>query len=63
MWQECAAVGMPRAIVVTHLDAARADFDELAAVCQDVLGGDDPDAVIPSTSPRSASGAPTAAPR
>ncbi|WP_369201440.1 elongation factor G-like protein EF-G2 [Streptomyces sp. PU-14G] len=47
VWQECAAVGMPRALVVTHLDAARADFDEMAAVCQDVLGGDDPDAVIP----------------
>lgn len=47
VWQECAAVGMPRAIVVTHLDAARADFDEVVADCQDALGGDDPDAVIP----------------
>ncbi|MFI8852850.1 elongation factor G-like protein EF-G2 [Streptomyces sp. 891-h] len=47
VWQECAAVGMPRAIVLTHLDAARADFDEMTAVCQEVLGGDDPDAVIP----------------
>ncbi|MGI5351147.1 elongation factor G-like protein EF-G2 [Streptomyces sp. CA-250714] len=47
VWQECAAVGMPRAIVVTHLDAARADFDEMTAVCQQILGGDDPDAVIP----------------
>ncbi|GAA2593167.1 elongation factor G-like protein EF-G2 [Streptomyces axinellae] len=47
VWQECAAVGMPRAIVVTHLDAARADFDEMTAVCQKALGGDDPDAVIP----------------
>ncbi|RCG27697.1 elongation factor G-like protein EF-G2 [Streptomyces diacarni] len=46
-WEECAAVGMPRALVVTHLDAARADFDEMVTVCQDVLGGDDPDAVIP----------------
>src|SRR5690606_425461 len=25
VWDECAAVGMPRAIVVTHLEAARAD--------------------------------------
>lgn len=47
VWEECAAVGMPRAIVVTHLDAARADFDEMAAVCQRAFGGDDPDAVIP----------------
>ncbi|MBO8190763.1 elongation factor G-like protein EF-G2 [Streptomyces oryzae] len=47
VWQECAAVGMPRAIVITHLDAARADFDEMTAICQETLGGDDPDAVIP----------------
>ncbi|OEV11426.1 elongation factor G-like protein EF-G2 [Streptomyces nanshensis] len=47
VWEECAAVGMPRAIVVTHLDAARADFDEMVAVCQSAFGGDDPDAVIP----------------
>ncbi|MDJ1132333.1 elongation factor G-like protein EF-G2 [Streptomyces iconiensis] len=47
VWEECAAVGMPRAIVITHLDAARADFDEMTALCQRVFGGDDPDAVIP----------------
>lgn len=47
VWEECAAVGMPRAIVVTHLDAARADFEEMVSVCQSVFGGDDPDAVIP----------------
>ncbi|MQY11931.1 Elongation factor G-like protein [Streptomyces sp. RB5] len=47
VWEECAAVGMPRAIVVTHLDAARADFDEMTAVCRRVFGGDDPDAVLP----------------
>ncbi len=28
LWEECAAVGMPRAVVVTKLDKARADFDE-----------------------------------
>ncbi|MGW7520615.1 elongation factor G-like protein EF-G2 [Streptomyces sp. NPDC054796] len=47
LWDECAIVGMPRAIVVTHLDAARADFEEMTAICQRVFGGDDPDAVIP----------------
>lgn len=47
VWEECAAVGMPRALVVTHLDAARADFDEMVAVCRRVFGGDDPDAVLP----------------
>lgn len=47
VWDECAAVGMPRAIVITHLDAARADFEEMVAVCRQTFGGDDPDAVIP----------------
>ncbi|MFF9015449.1 elongation factor G-like protein EF-G2 [Streptomyces sp. NPDC014870] len=47
VWEECAAVGMPRAIVVTHLETARTGFDELTAVCSEVLGGDDPDAVLP----------------
>jgi elongation factor G len=47
VWDECAAVGMPRAIVVTHLDAARADFEDTVQVCQDAFGGEDPDAVIP----------------
>ncbi|MTE18213.1 elongation factor G-like protein EF-G2 [Streptomyces sp. TRM43335] len=47
VWEECAAVGMPRALVVTHLEAARADFDEMTEVCRRVFGGDDPDAVLP----------------
>ena len=34
LWEECAAVGMPRAVVVTKLDKQRADFDESVAVCQ-----------------------------
>ncbi|MFE0737075.1 elongation factor G-like protein EF-G2 [Streptomyces sp. NPDC058855] len=47
VWEECAAVGMPRAVVVTHLDTARTDFTELTAVCADLFGRDDPDAVLP----------------
>ncbi|GAA2501053.1 elongation factor G-like protein EF-G2 [Streptomyces gobitricini] len=47
VWEECAAVGMPRAIVVTHLDTARVDFDELTRVLARTFGGDDPDAVLP----------------
>ncbi|MFI1941353.1 elongation factor G-like protein EF-G2 [Streptomyces purpureus] len=47
VWEECAAVGMPRAIVVTHLDTARTSFDELTKVCGQIFGGDDPDAVLP----------------
>ncbi|MFF4102485.1 elongation factor G-like protein EF-G2 [Streptomyces sp. NPDC001903] len=47
VWDECAAVGMPRAIVVTHLEAARADYAQMATVCGENFGADDPDAVIP----------------
>ncbi|OIJ66657.1 elongation factor G-like protein EF-G2 [Streptomyces mangrovisoli] len=47
VWEECAAVGMPRAIVVTHLEAARADFDEMTRICAEAFGADDPDAVLP----------------
>ncbi|MYS09903.1 elongation factor G-like protein EF-G2 [Streptomyces sp. SID6041] len=47
IWEECAAVGMPRAIVVTHLDTARTDFAELTGVCASLFGHDDPDAVLP----------------
>ena len=43
LWEECAAVGMPRAVVVTKLDKERADFDEIVAICQRVFG----DGVLP----------------
>jgi elongation factor G len=38
LWEECAAVGLPRAVVVTKLDSARADFDEMVLICQRVFG-------------------------
>jgi elongation factor G len=38
LWEECAAVGLPRAVVVTQLDRPRADFDEAVALCQRTLG-------------------------
>ncbi|MFJ6779933.1 elongation factor G-like protein EF-G2 [Streptomyces yangpuensis] len=47
VWDECEAVGMPRAIVVTHLEAARSDYTQMTAVCGEIFGADDPDAVIP----------------
>ncbi|MFD9441641.1 elongation factor G-like protein EF-G2 [Streptomyces sp. NPDC060006] len=47
VWEECAAVGMPRAIVVTHLESARADFEEMTRICAQAFGADDPDAVLP----------------
>jgi elongation factor G len=43
LWEECASVDMPRAVVVTRLDHQRADFDESVAVCQRVFG----DSVLP----------------
>ncbi|GGU61215.1 translation elongation factor 2 (EF-2/EF-G) [Streptomyces cavourensis] len=47
VWEECALVGMPRAIVVTHLDTARTSFEEMTRICAETFGGDDPDAVLP----------------
>lgn len=38
LWDECAAVDMPRAIVVTKLDHPRADFDETVAIARRVFG-------------------------
>jgi elongation factor G len=39
LWEECAAIGMPRAVAVTKLDAGRADFEDTVAICQRVFGG------------------------
>jgi elongation factor G len=38
LWDECAALGMPRAIVVTKLDKENTDFPETLALCQRVFG-------------------------
>jgi len=43
LWQECAAVGMPRAVVLTKLDHPRSDYDGTLAACQDAFG----DKVLP----------------
>ncbi len=43
LWEECAAVGMPRAVVVTKLDAPRADYDEALFAAQSAFG----DGVLP----------------
>ncbi|NEC04070.1 elongation factor G-like protein EF-G2 [Streptomyces sp. SID7909] len=47
LWEECAAVAMPRALVVAHLDTARTPFDAMTRICGELFGGDDPDAVLP----------------
>lgn len=38
LWEECAAVGMPRAVAVTKIDHPRADYDEVVAQCQEAFG-------------------------
>jgi elongation factor G len=37
-WEECAAVGMPRGVVVARCDHARADLEATVAACQDTFG-------------------------
>ncbi|OBJ62521.1 elongation factor G-like protein EF-G2 [Mycobacterium sp. 1423905.2] len=43
LWRECNQVGMPRAVVITKLDHARANYDEALAAAQDAFG----DKVLP----------------
>ena len=38
LWRECAEVGMPRAVVVTKLDQARADYDGILEAAQQAFG-------------------------
>ncbi|MEV5709579.1 elongation factor G-like protein EF-G2 [Actinoallomurus sp. NPDC052274] len=38
LWEECALVGMPRAVVITKIDQQRGDFDEVLTACQDAFG-------------------------
>ena len=43
VWRECAEVGMPRVVVVTKLDHARADYDRVVAEAKAAFG----DGVLP----------------
>ena len=47
IWEECARLGTPRAVVVTKLDAPRASLAAAVAGCQRVFGGADGQAVLP----------------
>jgi elongation factor G len=38
LWEECAAVGMPRAVVITKIDHQRGDFEQAMAACRDAFG-------------------------
>ncbi len=38
LWEECAAVGMPRAVVITKIDHHRAEFEATLTACRDAFG-------------------------
>ena len=38
LWEECAAVGMPRAVVITKIDHQRGDFADALASCREAFG-------------------------
>ena len=38
LWDECAAVGTPRAVVITKIDHQRGDFDEALNACRTAFG-------------------------
>ncbi|WP_035935577.1 elongation factor G-like protein EF-G2 [Knoellia aerolata] len=42
LWRECDAAGMPRAVAVTRLEHARADFDDTVATLRRVFGDAQP---------------------
>jgi elongation factor G len=52
LWDECAAVGMPRAVVITKIDHGRADFATVLSECQGAFG----EGVLPLYLPVSAAG-------
>ncbi|HYZ53865.1 MAG TPA: elongation factor G-like protein EF-G2 [Streptosporangiaceae bacterium] len=38
LWEECARVGMPRAVVITKIDHHRADFEAALSACREAFG-------------------------
>ena len=38
LWDECGAVGMPRAVVITKVDHQRADYEATLAACREAFG-------------------------
>jgi elongation factor G len=50
LWEECAGVGMPRAVVITKIDHQRGDFDEALAACRDAFGESVAPLYLPVTS-------------
>ena len=52
LWEECAAVGMPRAVVITKIDHQRGDFDEALASCREAFGDSVAPLYLPVTDPQ-----------
>src|ERR1039458_8561823 len=50
LWDECASVGMPRAVVIPKLDPQRADFAGALQACQDAFGDSIAPLYVPVTS-------------
>jgi elongation factor G len=38
LWEECASVSMPRAVIITKIDHQRGNFDEALAACREAFG-------------------------
>jgi elongation factor G len=53
LWEECAALGTPRAVVINRLDAPRADLQHALSACREAFGGVDGNAVLPLYLPNS----------
>ena len=51
LWLECSQVGMPRAVVVTKLDHARANYDNALAAAQQAFGDKVLPLYLPADSP------------
>ncbi|BBY44780.1 elongation factor G-like protein EF-G2 [Mycolicibacterium celeriflavum] len=51
LWMECSQVGMPRAVVITKLDHARANYDNALAAAQQVFGDKVLPLYLPANSP------------
>jgi elongation factor G len=51
LWEECASVGMPRAVVITKMDHPRADHDGVVAAAQKTFGAQVLPLYLPVTGP------------
>jgi elongation factor G len=51
LWEECAAVGMPRAVVITKIDHQRADFEQALTACREAFGDSVAPAYLPVNGP------------